>query len=220
MHTCIVNNKKYIGITCQEPYYKRFNGNGSGYKTSARFWNAIQKYGWDKFEHTILAEGVEKIEAHNLEKYYIKLYKTQNDRYGYNIKEGGQGEHLPQSIKDKISKSHLGLPSPTKGRKHTEDEIKRISESQKGRLFTSEHLTNLQKSQSKFKGQPTRYMPTQKQLQMLAEKSKIKVRCIETGEVFDSMSDAANWLGVLISNMSRAIKENRAYKGYHFEKCS
>ena len=62
MHTCIVNNKKYIGITCQEPYYKRFNGNGSGYKTSARFWNAIQKYGWDKFEHTILAEGVEKID--------------------------------------------------------------------------------------------------------------------------------------------------------------
>ena len=220
MHTCKVNNKKYIGITCQVPYYARFNGNGSGYKTSVRFWNAIQKYGWENFEHTILAENISKEEAHQLEREYIKLYKTEDDNYGYNIKEGGQGERLPQSVKDKISKSHVGKPGTTTGRKHTEEEIRKISEAQKSQAFTPEHLANLRQSLAKFRDQPTRYMPTKEQLEKLAERSKIKVRCIETGQIFDSMSDAASWLGVLISNMSRAIKDNRAYKGYHFEKCS
>jgi len=220
MHTCNINNKKYIGITCQTPYHARFNGNGSGYKTSIKFWNAIQKYGWENFSHEVLAQDVSKEEAHELERKYIKQYRTEEDDFGYNIKEGGQGERLPQSVKDKISKSHIGKPGTVIGRKHTEDEIKRISKSQKGRQFSSEHLANLQKAQAKFRGQPTRHMPTKEELNKIAESSRKKVLRVETGKIFNSMSDAADWLGVMISNMSKAIKQNRAYKGYHFTICS
>ena len=44
MHTNRLNNKKYIGITCQDPK-KRWR-NGKGYK-NGYFASAINKYGWD-----------------------------------------------------------------------------------------------------------------------------------------------------------------------------
>jgi predicted GIY-YIG superfamily endonuclease len=46
------NNKKYIGITSQKPE-KRW-GNGKNYKKNTYIRRAIDKYGWDNFEHIIL----------------------------------------------------------------------------------------------------------------------------------------------------------------------
>ena len=43
-HTNIINNKVYIGQTCQIPQY-RCGKNGNGYKGNLRFWSAIQSYG-------------------------------------------------------------------------------------------------------------------------------------------------------------------------------
>lgn len=50
------------------------------------------------------------------------------------------------------------------------------------------------------------------------EASKIKVRIVELDLTFDSMTDCANYLGVSVSNLSRAIRFNKKYKGYHYEK--
>jgi len=47
IHKNKINGKVYIGQTGQDPK-KRWD-NGNGYKTCSRFWNAIQKYGWDNF---------------------------------------------------------------------------------------------------------------------------------------------------------------------------
>lgn len=50
IHTNIINEKKYVGITKQN--LKRRWKNGWGYyDKSGRcyFWRAIQKYGWDNF---------------------------------------------------------------------------------------------------------------------------------------------------------------------------
>ena len=49
-HTNKENGKVYIGITSQEP--KRRWQNGAGYY-GTYFYYAIQKYGWDGFEHDI-----------------------------------------------------------------------------------------------------------------------------------------------------------------------
>ena len=51
-HRNKINNKIYIGITKQNPTV-RWGVDGKRYKDSPRFWNAIQKYGWDNFEHEI-----------------------------------------------------------------------------------------------------------------------------------------------------------------------
>ena len=70
---------------------KRWVGSGSQYKGCTYFYNAIQKYGWDNFEHEILYNDLIYQEAINKEKELIELYNTNNSNYGYNIAEGGIG---------------------------------------------------------------------------------------------------------------------------------
>ena len=87
-HTNKINGKRYIGITQNKP--NRRWQNGYGYKDrNSHFYNAIKKYGWENFEHIILEENLTRKEASEKEKYYIRLYNTNNENYGYNITSGG-----------------------------------------------------------------------------------------------------------------------------------
>ena len=56
-HTNKTNGKVYIGKTCRKPEY-RWN-EGKGYIYQRHFWNAINKYGWDNFEHEILIKDLD-----------------------------------------------------------------------------------------------------------------------------------------------------------------
>ena len=79
LHKNKINNKVYIGQTIQDNLNDRWK-NGLGYKTCTYFYNAIQKYGWDNFEHLILEQGqnLTKEELNQKEQYYINLYKANN----------------------------------------------------------------------------------------------------------------------------------------------
>ena len=82
------NGKVYIGQTIQRPEDRWKNG--AGYRNCTKFYNAIQKYGWDNFEHIILEQKeMTQEEANELENFYIKKYNCLDDKYGYNITEGG-----------------------------------------------------------------------------------------------------------------------------------
>lgn len=80
------NGKKYIGQTCQS-LIARSGKSGQGYKASTKFYNAIQKYGFNTFQVEILKDNLSKHEADYLEKHYIAYYDTVNN--GYNIQSGG-----------------------------------------------------------------------------------------------------------------------------------
>ena len=87
MLDCPHKGWSYIGQTHFKNVKIRWNS-GKNYKTSRRFYRAIQKYGWDSFEHTILETNIKtRAEANKLEKYYIKFYNTIEN--GYNISSGG-----------------------------------------------------------------------------------------------------------------------------------
>ena len=88
MHT-FPNNKVYIGITKFKPKY-RWN-NGEGYSRQPYVYKAILKYGWDNIKHDILETNLSELEAKNKEQYYIKLYKSNDKRFGYNLTAGGDG---------------------------------------------------------------------------------------------------------------------------------
>ena len=129
MHINKINNKFYIGITGQQAE-QRWGSNGSNYSTQAYFWNAIQKYGWDNFEHIILLDQLTKEEACKIEVLLIALLNTQNPNYGYNIRGGGDGGTLglrmSDETKNKISESLKGRQAWNKGikmppRKQTSD---------------------------------------------------------------------------------------------------
>ena len=81
------NGKAYIGISKQN-LKTRWGKNGKGYSQQPKFYNAIQKYGWDNFIHCVLIENIEtQEEALDLETYYIEKYNSIDN--GYNILHNG-----------------------------------------------------------------------------------------------------------------------------------
>ena len=105
-HQNKINGKKYIGITCCS-IKTRWGTNGSRY--AFYFGNAIQKYGWDNFEHFILYRDVSKDFAITLEKLLIEAFNTQDTQFGYNLTAGGEGALTPsQSTRNKLSAIRKG----------------------------------------------------------------------------------------------------------------
>lgn len=90
IHTNKINGKRYVGITGYSNPKRRWGVNGCKYDSSPRFLNAIKKYGWDNFEHEIRLTNLTKEEAKERERFYISLFRTTDDRFGYNISKGGE----------------------------------------------------------------------------------------------------------------------------------
>ena len=88
-HTNKINGKVYIGQTCQKPEH-RWGSEGQFYtERQPAIHAAIQKYGWDNFEHEILNEGLTQDEANRQEKYWVKYFSANDPLYGYNLTGGG-----------------------------------------------------------------------------------------------------------------------------------
>ena len=111
-HTNKVNGKKYIGITSGS-LRKRFGVEGRGYSQSRYFANAINKYGWENFDHDVIADGLTRDEASDLERYLIAKFHTQDKSKGYNIRSGGfdANEISPEGLAAQIA-AHAGPDSP------------------------------------------------------------------------------------------------------------
>ena len=90
MHVNKINGKKYIGITSNKNPEYRWN-NGKAYRSDGSFGRAISRYGWDQFEHFIVATGLKKVEAYRHERRLIAENQTCNPNYGYNMTIGGNG---------------------------------------------------------------------------------------------------------------------------------
>lgn len=147
MHENKINHKRYIGITCQKPT-QRWRG-GKGYKIGL-FKKAIDKYGWDNFNHIVLYEHLTKEEACLKEQELIKQYNTMDVNYGYNLCEGGNltlGYHHTKESKEKMSLirkgmykgkdnpmyGKSGILAPMYGKHLTEEHKRKISEAKKGK---------------------------------------------------------------------------------------
>lgn len=89
MHVNKANQKKYIGITSQKPE-ARWGPNGRHY-SNQYFAKAINKYGWDGFDHFILCEGLEEDEAKEMEIALIAKHSSNDSDFGYNCTIGGDG---------------------------------------------------------------------------------------------------------------------------------
>lgn len=104
----VPNNKKYIGITCNN-INKRWR-KGKGYWSNDYFTNAINKYGWDNIQHLILFDNLSKKEAEHKEIELINLYKTYKREYGYNIEKGGSlNKEVSNETREKLRKAATGV---------------------------------------------------------------------------------------------------------------
>jgi len=121
------NGKMYAGMTSQTPKnrWKR----GHGYKNEG-FSKDISKYGWDKFNHIIVGEGLDKEEAGKLEKEIIKTFNLKNPKYGYNIQDGGEYGGMCGKKHTAVAREKIRQARVKDG--FSEEHKKHISDSKKG----------------------------------------------------------------------------------------
>ena len=210
-HKNKINGKVYIGITSQEPE-KRWR-NGEGYQSSPHFYAAIQKYGWDNFEHNILFKNFTKEEACKKEQELIKKFNSMNREFGYNSTSGGDIFVMNEETKQKISQALIGNKNNL-GHPCSEEKKKKISEAQKGRVFTEEHKQKLSEAAKK------RYTPCSEQAKENIRKASHKrpVYCEELDKVFESVQECSRQLGIPATNISKLCNgRGKTLKGYHLK---
>lgn len=133
-HINKINDKCYIGITSATKPELRWNC-GFGYKSQV-FYRAIEKYGWDGFDHIILHKELTENQAKCQEMFWIKLYKSEN--LSYNVTNGGEGSKgvsMPETTKQALLKANTG-------RQCSEETKQKITKNNKKAKITV--LVNLQ----------------------------------------------------------------------------
>lgn len=212
-HINKVNGKRYIGITKQKPE-SRWGTNGVNYKSSPYFWSAIQKYGWDNFEHEVLFVGLTREEACEKEINLIAEFDTQDKNYGYNIMEGGSAPSIPKEIRVTMSEKMSGNKNGL-GHRCSEEKKRKISESQKGRKLTEEHRLKLSSAKRGRKHAP----PSEETRKKISNShDKTPVYCLETDEVYESIQSCAKILGLQATAICACCKGRHKFvKGYHFQ---
>lgn len=229
IHINNINGKMYAGITGQDPVARWKNG--YGYKDCAKFYNAINKYGWDNFSHEIFAKNLTEEEAKNMEMLLIKELDLQNDLYGYNINAGGTDCSLAEETKCKIDNALRGrkysdekrkiYSEAHKGLKLSPEHVKAISEANRGRPRTEKELLAAKRNGNKMSGDNhwTRRLGIKQETkekiantlkdyysehEMHEATGKKKVQCIESGVTYSSIEEASKALNICRSQISEA----------------
>lgn len=122
------NGKVYIGITSRKPEH-RWNG-GRGYYMNKHFSAAIEKYGWDNMTHEILASGLEKESACEMEKALIRAFNSNDPEFGYNNSSGGE---FPNSGHKQTEEERARHSAAVKGRKMPAEFCEKVSRGKKGK---------------------------------------------------------------------------------------
>lgn len=145
VHINKTNSKRYVGITSRKNPYTRWRQNGEGYKENPHFYSAIQKYGWENFDHVILCHELSESIAKDLEKHLINKWNTTDRRYGYNMTCGGEGS-LGYHPSDETRKK-MAIHSMKENL--SEETLKKRSERLRGRKFSDEHKRKIGDGNSK-----------------------------------------------------------------------
>jgi hypothetical protein len=234
------SGKIYIGITSKEPK-RRWNG-GTGYLTNDYFTKAIKKYGWENFDHEIIANDLTKEEAELKEIELIAYYKSNVRKYGYNIQNGGsaRGRHAEET-KKKIGQANKGrkpwnygkhytvknhgghkLTEETKekiskahlGKKLSKEQIEKMANSNRGKKRTKEQCQNISNSLKGHKG----VKHTQETKEKIARKLSKPIRLIETDTIYNSIREAGRKLNISSGNITECLKGRiKTAGGYHWE---
>ena len=217
------NGKVYIGITKQKPE-RRWRG-GLGYKPpdgkETPFYRAIVKYGWDNIHHEIIASGLNKENACQVEVELIKAFNSQDRRFGYNVLQGGDIplENCPKEVRDKMSASasekwkreeykikHTGDEHWTKKQGYCKKSIEAMRKSNKGRKRTQEQIEFLRE---KGRKQKRRYGKD--------NKKSIRIECLTIdGEVvalYYGAMEAERATGVCFQNIFKVCNGERKTAG-------
>ena len=209
-HVNKINGKIYIGQTGQN-VNQRWR-NGKGYMNNIYFYKAIEKYGWDNFEHNILIDGLTKQEADTKEIELISYYDSCNPQRGYNLTIGGSGTngyHMSDEQKKNISERQIGRQLSEKWKKNISESLKGDKSCWYGKTFSEDHRKNLSNSHQgqksamgmlgkKHSNETKEMMSETRKGHFTSDETKKKigeanskpVRCIETDIISSGLPEA------------------------------
>ena len=123
--TDTTNGKQYVGQHHYDKEELDSNYHGSGH---------IIKMIYSKRPQTLKEEYIKTCytqeELDEWEKYFIFTFDTIYPN-GYNLRDGGNGKIFSDETRKKLSISHKGKPSAFKGKHHSEESRRKLSEAQK-----------------------------------------------------------------------------------------
>ena len=204
------SGKVYIGITSKPPEKRWLNGRG--YRENFHFFNAIKKFGWNNIQHEILAVGLSKAEAEQMEISLIAQYDSTNQAKGYNFTNGGQcvgtlTEKQKQTISRKAKEAYAS------GKRVHHNLGKKLSEEIKSKLKEWHSHKTLTEEHRKHIGDAVRG----KRIGGANPMARAVV-CVETGEVFSSIKEAADSIDTTRVNVSRCVNgRNKTAGGYRWQ---
>jgi group I intron endonuclease len=115
----LVNGKKYIGKSIDikkriAEHITKLTKNKHG---NIYLQNAFNKYEMCNFSFYIVEE-CEEIIINEKEIYYISLYNANNDKYGYNLTEGGEGSRGYKHSPEELIKMSISLKGKNTGKRN------------------------------------------------------------------------------------------------------
>lgn len=149
-HINKINGKIYIGQTCQS--LNRRWRDGEGYKSCTLFYRAIEKYGWDNFDHEIIASNLTLDEANRFEELLIDKLDTMNPKTGYNLRSGGNNGIFSEEVIQKRIGVYSGENSAWYGKHHTNETKMKMSKAQMGKIFSVDHKRKISENHADVKG--------------------------------------------------------------------
>lgn len=196
-----INGKKYVGQTVQT-----LKGRWSYHKSPASrclgLKSAIEKYGVDNFVIKEVAKASSQEEMDALEKEWIVKENSMSPN-GYNlISGGGAGKVYSKESRKKMSESRKKYKQSPESNAKGAKTRSGTGNCNYGRDFSPEHRARIS---TKSKGNNSR--------------AKIKVICIETGEIFPSISHAAKAIDANVGYMHQHVNGKYSkIKGLTFRK--
>lgn len=190
-----VDDKIYVGITMYPrrrwSCHKKEAENGT---LNYPLYNAIRKYGIDKFHFDVVESGLTLQQANEREIRLIALYNTRDSRFGYNLAIGGSRVYSTTSeeTKRKISIAN-------KGQKRTPEQVESMRERSR-KMWKDGVFANMDRSNRKYISK--------------------RIICIETGIEYSGMKELLEKMGFskhIDSHIYDQIHGKiKAYKKYTF----
>ena len=224
--TNLVNGKKYIG---QHNGSIKDNYLGSG----VLLVKAIEKYGKENFKKEILEE-CDITELDEKEKYWIAYYNALEDENFYNLSKGGQKgdgweaarrffQRHPEKAQEVYQRNYQNLKE---WRKNNPDKVKENIEKmiQGSRDYYNAHpekrkeiVDKLQIAKEKWQKEHPEEVQQQIKnfIKAGSDANSQKIKCINTGEIFPSISAAARHYNTYQTNISKVLKGERKSAGKH-----
>lgn len=145
--TNTINNKSYVGYTSDfesRLYRHQWHSKNS---PKQHFHKAINKYGWDNFDWSIVYQSTDKDHTlFEMEEFFIREYKSHAlDGYGYNYSYGGNGAG---QVRTKSHIDNLNRSKKDNGFYET-DTWKTICANRKGTKQSQEHKDRKAKAKSR-----------------------------------------------------------------------